>query len=65
MGKVSEEIENKKEFHSSMGFIMDLENILNYLSENDSYMAQIGKTTIRYIGTSDKKQIFEIEKEVK
>lgn len=62
-------MEDKKELHASMGFIMDLENVLNYLSENDSYMAQIGKTSIRYIGeiedtASGKRQIFEIERKV-
>ena len=62
-------MEDKKELHASMGFIMDLENVLNYLSENDTYMAQIGKTSIRYIGeiediASGKRQVFEIERKV-
>lgn len=62
-------MEDKKQRQVSVGFIMDLEYILNYLSENDIYMAQIGKTNIRYIGetentASGKRQVFEIERKV-
>lgn len=51
------------------GFVLDLENILNSLVENENFMAQIGKTTIRYIGETEdtangKRQVFEIERKI-
>lgn len=61
--------EDKKTEIASIGFIMDLEKILNYLSENKIYVAKIGKTSISYVGeledTADgKRQVFEIERKV-
>lgn len=54
---------------ASIGFITDLEKILNYLSENKIYVAKIGKTSISYVGELEdtvdgKRQVFEIERKV-
>ena len=51
----------------SVSFSLDLEKILNHLVENDTYMAQLGNFTIRYIGAKEdtvkgKREIFEIER---
>lgn len=56
-----------KTMQISLGFSFDLEKILNYLVENDTYMAQLGNITIRYIGAKEdtakgKREVFEIER---
>lgn len=63
------EIEENKSFNTSMSFILDLEKILNYLVENDIYMAQMNKTSITYMGEIEdtlkgKRQVFEIIRKV-
>ena len=52
---------------TSLGFSLDLTKILNHLVENDTYMAQLGNITIRYIGAKEdtvkgKREVFEIER---
>ena len=42
--------EDKKQVNTSLGFSIDLERTLNYVAEHNMYLAQIGKTKIRYIG---------------
>lgn len=59
----------EKSVATSLGFVMDLEKILNYLVEHNEYMAQIGSTTIRYLGKktdteNSARQVFEIERKV-
>lgn len=56
-----------KQMNISVSFSLDLEKILNHLVENDTYMAQLGNITIKYIGakedtTKGKREIFEIER---
>ena len=56
-----------KTMQISLGFILDLTKILNHLVENDTYMAQLGNITIKYIGTTEdtvkgKREVFEIER---
>ena len=56
-----------KQMNISVSFSLDLEKILNDLVENDTYMAQLGNFTIRYIGAKEdtangKREIFEIER---
>lgn len=56
-----------KQMNISVSFSLDLEKILNHLVENDTYMAQLGNFTIRYIGAKEdtakgKREIFEIER---
>ena len=56
-----------KTMQISLGFSLDLEKILNHLVENETYIAQLGNFTIRYIGakedtTKGKREIFEIER---
>ncbi len=56
-----------KTMQISLGFSLDLEKILNDLVENDTYMAQLGDITIKYIGTTEdttkgKREVFEIER---
>lgn len=56
-----------KQINISVAFSLDLEKILNHLVENDTYMAQLGNITIKYIGTkgdtsNGKREIFEIER---
>ena len=51
----------------SLGFSLDLTKILNHLVENDTYMAQLGDITIKYIGKAEdtskgKREVFEIER---
>lgn len=51
----------------SVAFNLDLHKILNELVENDTYMAQLGDITIKYIGSKEdtargKREIFEIER---
>ena len=58
-----------KQMNCSMGFVMNLEEIMNYLSKDNSYMAQIGKVTIRYEGeiedtANGKRQLFSIVRKV-
>lgn len=50
--------------------VFELEEILNYLVQNNTYNAQIGDTTIFYKGVKEntskgKRQIFEIQRKVK
>lgn len=54
----------------SMGFILDLESTLNYLAENKEYIAQINNIKLKFVGDTEdekkgKRQIFEIEREIK
>ena len=56
-----------KQMNISVSFSLDLTKILNYLVENETYMAQLGDIKIRYIGAkgdtaNDKREIFEIER---
>ena len=56
-----------KQMNISVSFSLDLEKILNYLVENDTYMAQLGNITIKYIGAKEdtskgKREVFEIER---
>lgn len=56
-----------KQMNISVAFSLDLTKILNDLVENDTYMAQLGDITIKYIGTTEdtskgKREIFEIER---
>lgn len=56
-----------KQMNISVSFSLDLEKILNHLVENDTYMAQLGDITIKYIGSKEdtargKREIFEIER---
>lgn len=56
-----------KTMQTSLGFSLDLTKILNHLVENDTYMAQLGNITIKYIGTTEdttkgKREVFEIER---
>lgn len=56
-----------KQMNISVSFSLDLEKILNHLVENDTYMAQLGNITIKYIGTTEdtargKREVFEIER---
>ena len=56
-----------KQMNISVAFSLDLYKILNELVENESYMAHLGDTTIKYIGTKEdtangKREIFEIER---
>ena len=59
-----------KQMNASLGFIMGLEKILNYLVEHTEEMAQIGNTNIRYLGEKEdnfniKKEVFEIQRIVR
>ena len=59
-----------KQMNTSLGFVMGLEQILNYLVEHTEEMAQIGNTNIRYLGEKEddlntKKEVFEIQRIVK
>ena len=56
-----------KQMNISVSFSLDLEKILNHLVENDTYMAQLGDITIKYIGSKEdtannKREVFEIER---
>lgn len=56
-----------KQMNISVAFSLDLTKILNHLVENETYMAQLGNITIKYIGTTEdttrgKREIFEIER---
>ena len=56
-----------KQMNISVSFSLDLEKILNHLVENETYIAQLGNLTIRYIGVKEdtangKREIFEIER---
>ncbi len=56
-----------KTMQISLGFSLDLTKILNHLVENNTYMAQLGNITIKYIGivedtTKGKREVFEIER---
>lgn len=56
-----------KTMQTSLGFSLDLTKILNHLVENDTYMAQLGDITIKYIGAKEdtskgKREVFEIER---
>lgn len=33
--------------------VMEIEKLLNYLAENEDYMAQIGKIKIEYMGVAE------------
>lgn len=33
--------------------VMEIEKLLNYLAENEDYMAQIGKLKIKYMGVTE------------
>lgn len=59
-----------KTMNTSLGFILGLEQTLDYLAKNNEYMAQIGEIDIRYIGTKEdtfngKRELFEIQRRVK
>lgn len=56
-----------KSINISVAFSLDLTKILNELVQNESYMAQLGDITIKYIGAKEdiargKREIFEIER---
>ena len=56
-----------KQINISVAFSLGLTKVLNELVENDTYMAQLGDITIKYIGakedtTKGKREIFEIER---
>ena len=56
-----------KQMNISVAFSLDLNRILNHLVENDTYMAQLGDITIKYIGKAEdtvkgKREVFEIER---
>ena len=56
-----------KHMNISLAFSLDLTKVLNELVENDTYMAQLGDITIKYIGVKEdtargKREIFEIER---
>lgn len=56
-----------KTMQISLGFSLDLTKILNQLTENETYMAQLGDITIKYIGAKEdtskgKREVFEIER---
>lgn len=56
-----------KQMNISVAFSLNLTKILNDLVENDTYMAQLGNITIKYIGTAEdtskgKREVFEIER---
>lgn len=60
---------DKQQMNISLGFSMDLEKILNYLVENNMYMAQLNNITIRYLGNKEdtangNRQVFEIERKM-
>lgn len=60
---------NNKQIDTSLGFIMGLEQILNYLVEHNQYMAQIGNINIKYLGKKEdsfngKREVFEIQRKV-
>lgn len=46
-------MEDKEEIIVSPVFILSLEKILNYLIQNESYVAQFGDTQIRYEGMTE------------
>ena len=56
-----------KQMNISVAFSLDLNRILNELTENSDCMAQLGNFTIRYIGAKEdtakgKREVFEIER---
>ena len=56
-----------KHMDISLAFSLDLTKVLNYLVENDTYMAKLGDITISHIGIKEdtargKREIFEIER---
>ena len=56
-----------KQINISVAFSLDLNRILNELTENNNCMAQLGNITIKYIGKSEdtakgKREVFEIER---
>ncbi len=56
-----------KQMNISVAFSLDLTKILNHLVENEDCMAQLGNSTIRYIGAKEdtakgKREVFEIER---
>lgn len=56
-----------KQINISVAFSLDLTKILNELVKNNTYMAQLGDITIKYIGAREdtargKSEIFEIER---
>lgn len=58
-----------KQINTSLGFIMGLEQILNYLAEHTEEMAQIGNINIKYLGKKEdsfngKREVFEIQRKV-
>lgn len=60
---------NNKQIDTLLGFIMGLEQILNYLVEHNQYMAQIGNINIKYLGKKEdsfngKREVFEIQRKV-
>lgn len=66
---IEEDIKIVEQERTSLGFSIDLERTLNYLTEHNDYFAKIGKTMIRYIGEKEdtingKRQVFEIERQV-
>lgn len=76
MSNIIEDIENVKflvrdlkgdNYSYNQSFINSLENILDYLIENDTYVAKIGNIEIIAKGTildtaKDKRQVFEIHR---
>ena len=56
-----------KQINISVAFSLDLNRILNELTENSNCIAQLGNFTIKYIGKSEdtrngKREVFEIER---
>jgi len=56
-----------KQMNISVALNLDLHKILNELVKNNTYMAQLGDITIKYIGSKEdtargKREIFEIER---
>lgn len=61
---------DKKYMNCSLGFMIDLDNILNKLMENKTTQAQIGNIVIVPLGVkedtiSGKRQVFEVVRYIK
>ena len=59
-----------KSMNTSLGFVMGLEQTLNYLAEHTEEMAQIGNINIKYLGKKEDslnggKEVFEIQRIVR
>jgi hypothetical protein len=58
-----------KYMNTTPGFVIGLENILDYIVENEDYIAQIGNIKICYKGIKEDtigrtRQVFEIERKI-